>query len=78
MRSPSQENPGVRRAAITGVQPTQEYGFTAVGMAPTSINKAKSNIAKATGLMAAGTCASSVLRWAFRKGRYITDSADPE
>jgi hypothetical protein len=73
----SKKNAGVRRAAITGIQPTQEYGFTAVGMAPTSISKAKSNVARATGLMSAGTCASSVLRWAFRKNRFSTDSADP-
>ena len=73
----SKKNAGVRRVAITGIEPTQDYGFTAVGMAPSSINKAKTNIARATGLMAAGTCASSVLRWAFRKGRFTTDSADP-
>jgi len=46
-------------------------------MAPSSINVAKANIARATGLMAAGTCATSVIRWAFRKGRFATDSADP-
>ena len=58
----ARRNAAVRRVAITGVKPTQEYGFTAVGMAPTSVQKAKSNIAAATGLMSAGTCASSVLR----------------
>jgi hypothetical protein len=73
----ARKNAGVRRAAITGIQPTQEYGFTAVGMAPTSISKAKSNVARATGLMSSGTCATSVLRWAFRRSRFHVDTADP-
>ena len=59
------------------MQPTQGYGYTAVGMAPSSIRKAKANIAKATGLIASGTCSTSVLRWAFRRGRFANDSADP-
>ena len=50
----SRRNSAVRRVAITGVQPTQNYGFTAVGMAPSSIDNVKANIARATGLMAAG------------------------
>ena len=70
-------NTTARRIAITGVQPTQCYGFTSVGMAPSSIIKAKSNIAKVPGLMAAGTCSTSVIRWSFRKGRFSSDSADP-
>ena len=73
----SRKNSGARELAITGVQPTQTYGITAIGMAPTSTNKAKANVAKATGLMAAGTCATSVIKWAFRKGRIAASSADP-
>ena len=44
---------------------------------PTNTNKAKTNIARATGLMAAGTCATSVLRWVLRAGQHRTQSADP-
>ena len=32
-------NAAVRRAAITGVKPTQEYAFIAVGMAPRASRK---------------------------------------
>ena len=46
-------------------------------MAPTSIKKAKSNVANSTGLMSAGTCASSVLRWAFRHNSHRNETADP-
>ena len=46
-------------------------------MSPTNTNKAKTNIARATGLMAAGTCATSALRWVFRAGKHRTQSAEP-
>ena len=46
-------------------------------MAPTTVNKCKPNIAEATGMMGAGACATSVIRWAFRKGKYADASADP-
>ena len=63
--------------ALSGVKPSQIFGHTAVGMSPTTVNKCKSNIAEATGMMGAGACATSVIRWAFRKGKYTNASADP-
>ena len=63
--------------ALAGVKPSQIFGHTAVGMSPTIVNKCKSNIAEATGMMGAGACATSVIRWAFRKGKYTNASADP-
>ena len=67
----------VRRLAMTGVKPAQSFGHTAAGMAPTTINGCKTNILEATGMMGTGACATSVIRWAFRKGRYANISADP-
>ena len=66
-----------RRIAITGVRPALSYCHTAVGMAPTAVNQCKSKLAEATGIGGAGTCATSILRWCFRKGKYTRRSADP-
>ena len=73
----AKKNHRVRRLALTGVKPAQTFGHTAVGMAPTTVNKCKSNIAEATGMMGTGACATSVIRWAFRKGKHTNVSADP-
>ena len=73
----AKKNHKARRLALTGVKPAQIYGHTAVGMAPTTTNKCKSNIAASTGMMGAGACATSVIRWAFRKGKRSNASADP-
>ena len=59
----SRKNSCVRELALAGVRPTQSYGTTAIGIAPSNVKKARANVARATGLMAAGTCATSVLMW---------------
>ena len=66
-----------RRLANTGVNPKQVYGHTAVGMSPSVVNACKSNVALATGLVGPRACATSALRWSFRKGRYTSVTADP-
>ena len=73
----ARRNDKARRIARTGVHTAQIYGHTAVGMAPTTVNKCKSNVAEATGLMGAGACATTAIKWTFRKGRFVSSSADP-
>ena len=73
----SRKNTKARRVALTGVHAGQTYGSIAVGMSPTNMNTCKSNVAEATGLMGAGACATSVLKWSFRKGRLSNTTADP-
>ena len=63
--------------ATTNVSPAQGYAHTAVGMAPSSIDACKRNIAEATGLMGPGACATTVIAWSFQKGCYANKSADP-
>jgi hypothetical protein len=46
-------------------------------MTPTATNKCKRQIAEATGLMSAGTCATTAIRWSFRQGSDARRTADP-
>ena len=62
----ARRNDKARRIALAGVHTAQIYGFIVVGMAPTTVNKCKSNVAVATGLMGAGACATTAIKWAFR------------
>jgi hypothetical protein len=73
----SRINNKVKRLAVTGVKPMQNYAYTAIGMAPESMDRCKRNIATATGLVAPGACATTAIRWAFKDGKYNNQSADP-
>jgi hypothetical protein len=73
----AKRNHRARRLAITGVRPSQDYGHTAVGMAPSRVKACKTNIAMATGMLSPGACGTSIVKWAFRFGTYKNGSADP-
>jgi hypothetical protein len=63
---------------MTGVKPSQEYGYTAIGAAPSAISACRRNITSATGLVGSGYCPTATLKWAFRHGKYkSTATADP-
>jgi hypothetical protein len=66
----AKRNHKARRLAITGVKPAQDYGHTAVGMAPSRVKACKTNIAMATGMLSPGSCGTSIIKWAFRFGTY--------
>lgn len=66
-----------RRVVLTGVRPAVSYVHTAIGMAPTNVRRCRSRITEATGLTSAGSCASTILRWCFRRGTHSRRTADP-
>ena len=71
------KNRKARRTALTGVHTAQTYGHTSVGMSPTQVDSCKSNVAEAIGLMGAGACATTAIKWSFVRGRFANSSADP-
>ena len=54
--------------ATTNIQPTQSWGTTTIGVAPSIIWKQRSMI-KAIGESAPGVCANIALAWAFRESK---------
>ena len=73
----AKRNRKAKRLALTGVAPSQKYGHTAVGMAPSNVDKCKANIAVATGCMSAGACSTAAIKWSFRRSNTSRDTADP-
>lgn len=74
----SKINNKARSTAITNVDKAQNYGYTADGACPSTVNCCKKNVSKATGMSKPGACASSIVEWAFRKSQHGNCStADP-
>lgn len=63
----SRRSAKARRIAPIGVHTMHSYGFTAVGMAPS----------RPLDLMGAWACATTIIKWTFSKGRFVSSSADP-
>lgn len=67
-----------RQLGLTNIKPAQDYGYTSLGAAPTVVHACKTNISKATGMSKEGACATTIIKWSYRHGRFKSSgSADP-